>query len=71
MRNVLTVLMVVVGFALQAISYFVLAAPWVTTDVPSGEPRVVGAPVLFIAGVALVFLAAVVYELLPERRGPR
>ncbi len=69
MRNVLTVLMVVVGFALQAISYFVLAAPWVTTGVPSGEPRVVGAPVLFIAGVVLVFLAAVVYELLPERRG--
>ena len=69
MRNVLTVLMVVVGFALQAISYFALAAPWVTAGVASGEPRVVGAPVLFIAGVVLVFLAAVVYELLPEKRG--
>jgi hypothetical protein len=68
-RNVLTVLLIVVGFALQAVSYFGLAAPWVTSGVASGEPRVVGAPALFIAGVVLVFLAAVVYELLPERRG--
>ncbi|HKY88838.1 MAG TPA: hypothetical protein VJ141_02585 [Candidatus Limnocylindrales bacterium] len=69
MRNVLTVLMVVVGFALQGISYFVLADPWVTTGIPSGEPRLIAAPTLFIAGVVLVFLAAVLYELLPERRG--
>ena len=55
MRNVLTVLMVVVGFALQGISYFVLADPWVTTGIPSGEPRLIAAPTLFIAGVVLVF----------------
>ncbi len=69
MRSRIALFMIVVGFGFQAVSYFGLTAPWVTTGVPSGEPRVVGAPALFIAGVVLVFLAAVVYELLPERRG--
>lgn len=59
--------MVVIGFLLQAVSYFWLAAP---LGVPSGpmysEPRLPFAPALFILGVALVFLAAVAYELVPE-----
>jgi hypothetical protein len=31
------------------------------------NPRVPFAPALFILGVMLVFIAAIVYELLPER----
>ena len=68
-RSRIALLMIVVGFGLLASSYFVLAAPWVTSGVPSGEAPLLGAPALFIAGVVLVFLAAVVYEVLPERRG--
>ncbi|GIX47175.1 MAG: hypothetical protein KatS3mg131_1386 [Candidatus Tectimicrobiota bacterium] len=68
MRTVLAILMVLCGFALQAVSYFFLAAP---LGIPSGpeysNPRLPLAPLLFILGVMLVFLAAVVYELLPER----
>ncbi len=68
MRRVLTVLMVVVGFALQAVSYFFLAAPWglPPTSPVFSNPRLPFAPALFILGVMIVFLAAVVYELLPE-----
>ncbi|MDR5710231.1 MAG: hypothetical protein QN172_07050 [Armatimonadota bacterium] len=67
MRTAWAVLLVVAGFALQAVSYFFLAAP---LGVPTGpvysNPRVPFAPAVFILGVMLVFLAAVVYELLPE-----
>jgi uncharacterized membrane protein len=69
MRVFLTVLMIVLGFVLQAVSYFYLAAP---LGIPTGpafsEPRVPFAPLIFIVGVMLVFLAAVVYELIPDKR---
>lgn len=73
MRAAWTLLLVVVGFGLQAVSYFFLAAP---LGIPSSpvysNPRVPFAPALFILGVMLVFLAAVVYELLPESgEGPQ
>lgn len=68
MRTTLAILMVVGGFALQAVSYFMLAAPLGTPTSPFySNPRVPFAPTLFIVGVMLVFIAAVVYELLPER----
>ncbi len=68
MRTVWTVLLIVVGFLLQIVSYFFLAAPLGTPTSPAhSEPRLPFAPTLFILGVVLVFLAAVVYELLPER----
>lgn len=67
MRSTLTLLMVIGGFALQAVSYFFLAAPWgIPTSPVYSNPHVPFAPALFILGVMLVFLAAVVYELLPE-----
>ncbi|MER3404466.1 MAG: hypothetical protein C4345_10860 [Chloroflexota bacterium] len=70
MRTPLAVGMVVLGFALQAISYFFLAAPWGTPTSPLySNPRLPPAPAIFILGVVLVFLAAVVYELLPEPPG--
>ena len=68
MRTTLAILMVIGGFALQAVSYFILAAPLGTPTSPFySNPRVPFAPTLFIVGVMLVFIAAIVYELLPER----
>jgi ABC-type antimicrobial peptide transport system permease subunit len=69
MRAFLTILMIVLGFALQGVSYFFLAAPLgIPTSPAFSEPRVPFAPLIFILGVMLVFLAAVVYELIPSRR---
>ncbi len=65
MRTVLTIAMVLLGFFLQFITYFFLTAPW---DPVYSNPRLPFAPALFILGVMLVFLAAVVYELLPDRQ---
>lgn len=68
MRATITFLMVVGGFALQGLSYFLLAAPLGAPTSPAfSNPRMPFAPALFIVGVMLVFLAVVVYELLPER----
>lgn len=67
-RALIAIIMVVVGFALQAISYLYLAAP---IGIPTGpefsDPRVPFAAFFFIIGVVIVFLAAVVYELMPDR----
>ena len=69
MRKTTTILMVALGFVLQAVSYFALAAPLgIPTDVSFSNPRVPFAPVIFILGVMLVFLSAVVYELMPEEK---
>lgn len=69
MRVLLTLLMIVAGFALQAVSYLYLAAP---LGIPSSpvysDPRVPFAPLIFIIGIMLVFLAAVVYELMPDKQ---
>ena len=68
MRSTLVILMVLGGFVLQAVSYFLLAAPLGTpTSQVFSNPRLPFAPGLFILGVMIVFLAAVVYELLPEK----
>ena len=68
MRKTLTILMVVLGFAIQAVSFFYLAAPiGAVTNETFSNPRMPYAPVLFIVGVGTVFLAAVVYELLPDK----
>jgi steroid 5-alpha reductase family enzyme len=69
MRKTITFLMVILGFALQIVSYFFLAAPIGVPSVEvSSNPRMEYAPVLFIVGVGAVFLAAVVYELLPDKQ---
>jgi Ni/Fe-hydrogenase subunit HybB-like protein len=68
-RGLLAWGMVVFGFALQGISYFYLAAPLgVPVNESFSNPRLPFAPTLFILGVMTVFLAAVVYELIPERQ---
>lgn len=68
MRKIITSLMVILGFALQVVSFFYLSAPLgpITSEV-SSNPRIPFAPVIFIIGVGSVFLAAVVFELLPDR----
>ncbi len=67
-RRTLAILMVMGGFALQAVSYLFLGAPLgIPTSPVFSNPRLPFTPLLFILGVMLVFLAAVVYELLPER----
>lgn len=71
-RGVIAVALAVAGFALQALTYLFLATPiGKPTSVRFSNPRVPFAPALFILGVMLVFIAAVVYELLPERDGRR
>lgn len=50
--------MVVSGFALMALSYFGLAAPW-----GFHAPRIPYAPLVFIIGVVLVYTSAIAYEL--------
>ncbi|MBI4497457.1 MAG: hypothetical protein HY689_06130 [Chloroflexi bacterium] len=71
MRATVTLLTLAAGLTLAAVSYFFLAAP---LGLPAHEgysnPRMPYAPVLFILGVVLVFLTAVVYELLPEQGNP-
>jgi len=70
MRTFWTLVLVIGGFALQAVSYFLLAAPLGTPGSPAfSDPRVPFAAALFVLGVMAVFSAAVVYELLPSRRG--
>jgi hypothetical protein len=67
-RRLITLSMVAAGFALQAVAYLLLAAPIGSPDDPRiSSPRMPFAPMVFIAGVMLVFLAAVAYELLPDR----
>jgi Ni/Fe-hydrogenase subunit HybB-like protein len=67
-RSILAWGMVIGGFALQGIAYFFLAAPLgVPTSPAYADPRVPFAPLIFIFGVMLVFMAAVVYEVLPEK----
>ena len=68
MRRALTISMVVGGVALMVLSYFGLSAPWGNTKVSHSNPRVDFAPVVFLLGVMSIFLAAVVYEVLPDRK---
>ncbi len=69
MRKTIALSMVVVGFGLEAVSYLFLAAPIGQPTSPAyADPRLPFAPLLFLVGVALVFLSAVVYELLPDKK---
>lgn len=69
MRRFWTLLLVIGGFALQGVSYFFWAAPLGTPTSPAySDPRVPFAAGFFVLGVMLVFIGAVVYELLPGQR---
>ena len=68
-RALIAIGMAIGGFVLMVVSYFALAAPWgfPPSSVDNSNPRLDFAPALFVVGVMAVFLAAVVYELWPDR----
>lgn len=66
MRRTLTMALLVGGFALMVIGFFI-AAPWGTSSVADADPVFTGAPLVFVAGVIAIVGAAVVYELLPDK----
>ncbi len=67
MRKIVVFTWLVTGFFLQAVTYFRLAAKLGVPQSPEySNPRIPFAAVLFIVGVVMVFLAAVIYELLPD-----
>ena len=67
MRRLVMITLLVAGFALQAVAYFLLGAPLgIPTSPAFSNPRLSYAALVFIVGVVLVLVAAVVYELLPE-----
>ena len=68
MRRTITLLMILGGLAVMAVSYFFLSAPWGTTAVKYSDPRLQFAPLLFVVGVVLIFSAAVFYEVKSDRR---
>lgn len=71
-RRIAVWAMILVGFGLQGLAYLVLAAPLGRqADVSFSEPRMPFAALVFIVGVGLVFASAIVYEVLPDRRGDR
>ncbi|HXF82906.1 MAG TPA: hypothetical protein VNN19_09170 [bacterium] len=76
MRATLTRVIVLAGLILAAMSFALalpLRIPGVTVfaTAPAGSDGAVPyLPALFILGIMLVFLAAVVYELLPDRSPP-
>ncbi len=67
MRRRMTVGLVSVGFVLMVIG-FVGAAPWGASSVADSNPVFVGAPILFLLGIASVIAAVVLYEVLPDKR---
>ncbi len=70
MRVALTSLTLLAGAALLLISYFVLAAPAIGGPPVTenfSNPQVPFAPLFFVIGVILMFVAPLVYELLPSR----
>lgn len=71
MRRRLTVGMVVVGLALMVLGYFVLSAPWGSSNVDHSNPQMDFSGLIFILGVLLAFSAAIVYEVLPARDDDR
>ena len=67
MRRATTFTMIVSGLVLMVIG-FAGAAPWGADSVANSDPGFVFAPLVFIVGIMLAFGAAVVYEILPNRR---
>jgi uncharacterized BrkB/YihY/UPF0761 family membrane protein len=67
MRRTITVGLVILGLALMLIG-FVTAAPWGSSSAADSDPALAGAPLLFMLGIVSTVAAAVLYELLPDKR---
>jgi hypothetical protein len=66
-RTNLFVLTLLAGVALVALGFFLSAPIGATTSPVISNPRMEFAPLLFIAGVTLMFGSAAVYELVDDR----
>ncbi len=71
MRRTATLVTLIAGVILMVVTYFFLLAPWGTTGEQFSNPRLQFAPILFIIGVLAAFGSAVVYELIPDKRGDK
>jgi len=68
MRRTIVFGWLIAGFFLQATAYFFLGARLGIPQSPANSnPRVPYAGLVFICGVMMVFISAVIYELLPDR----
>ena len=67
MRRTITFGLIAVGIALMVIG-FITAAPWGSSSVADSNPSILGAPLLFLLGIFSVVAAAVLYEVLPDKR---
>lgn len=67
MRRTTTIGLIVTGFVLMVIGYLA-SAPWGSSSVSDADPSFVGAPILFILGIVAILMAAILYEILPDRR---
>jgi Kef-type K+ transport system membrane component KefB len=67
MRKTVTAGMVAGGLILMVLGYFG-AAPWGADTVTNSDPRFVFAPLVFVLGIVTIFSAAIVYEVLPDKR---
>lgn len=67
MRRTATLTMIVIGIALMLTGYLA-SAPWGADTVADSNPRFDFSPTVFVIGVIFVFAAAVVYEVMPDRR---
>jgi prepilin signal peptidase PulO-like enzyme (type II secretory pathway) len=66
-RRTLFFLTLLAGVTLAVLG-FTLSAPIGPTESPVySNPRVEFAPLMFLAGVVLIFFSAVVYEIVPDR----
>ena len=66
-RTLLSCITFIIGLTL-AILGSALVAPIGSTSGPGiSNPKVVGAPLMFVAGIVLLFFSVVVYELYPGR----
>jgi uncharacterized BrkB/YihY/UPF0761 family membrane protein len=70
MRRILTSLLILIGLALMVIGYL-SSAPWGATSVADSNPAFSGAPSLFLIGIVVLLMSALVYELLPARDDDR
>ena len=70
MRKLLMIYLLVIGFVIQAVSYFLMATPWgfPPSSVVHSDPRVQFAPTFFIFGIMVTFAGVLLYELLPSRK---
>lgn len=68
MRAFIALLMLALGIVLAVVSYFFLATPIGPPIHPFfSNPRLLGAPTIFILGIMLIFLSAVAYEIIPDK----